>query len=82
MSQAELAKVLGVTPQTVSEIMRERRGISPDMANRLGKAFNTTAEFWIRLQENVDMWDAVKEHEKEYNRIPKIKVKTAGATMG
>lgn len=72
MSQADLAKALGVTPQTVSEIMRERRGISPDMANRLARALNTTPEFWLRLQEAVDMWDAVKEHQKEYDRIPKL----------
>jgi addiction module HigA family antidote len=72
MSQAEIARALGVTPQTVGEIMRERRGISPDMANRLAKAFNTTPEFWVRLQEAVDMWDAVDIHQKEYDQIPKL----------
>ena len=72
MSQAEIAKALGVTSQTISEIARERRGISPDMANRLARAFNTTPEFWIRLQEAVDMWDAVNAHHKEYEKIPKL----------
>lgn len=72
VSQADFARALGVTPQTISEIMRERRGISPDVANRLARALDTTPEFWLRLQEAVDMWDAVKEHQKEYDKIPKL----------
>ncbi len=41
------AKALGVSRQTVNELLRERRSVSPEMAIRLSRLFAITAEFWL-----------------------------------
>jgi addiction module HigA family antidote len=58
MSVAQLADAIGVSRQTVNELVRERRAMSPDMALRLGRLFGTNAGFWLNLQRSVDLWDA------------------------
>lgn len=50
LSPAVLARALHVSSETVNEIVRERRGISADTAIRLGRYFNTSAQFWMNLQ--------------------------------
>lgn len=50
ISQYRLAKELHVPLRRVNEIALRRRGISADMALRLGRFFGTTAEFWLNLQ--------------------------------
>jgi addiction module HigA family antidote len=58
---SELAKILGVSRKTVSKIINERGSISADMALRLSKAFNTTPQLWLNLQQNYDLWHAVQD---------------------
>ena len=60
LSVAALAERLGVSKQTVNELVRERRAVSPDMALRLGRFFGTSAQFWLNLQRNVDLWDSLE----------------------
>lgn len=50
ISQYRLAKELHVSLRRVNEIALRRRGVSADMALRLGRFFGTTAEFWLNLQ--------------------------------
>ncbi len=50
LSGYALAKALGVKPQSVNDIVLKKRGISADMAVRLGRFFCTTPEFWMNLQ--------------------------------
>lgn len=50
LSGYALAKALGVKPQSVNDIVLQKRGISADMAMRLGRFFGTSAEFWMNLQ--------------------------------
>ncbi len=50
LSGYALAKALGVKPQSVNDIVLKKRGISADMAVRLGRFFRTTPEFWMNLQ--------------------------------
>ena len=52
------AKALGVTRKTLSALVNERAGISPAMAYRLSKAFDTTPELWVNLQSQFDLWQA------------------------
>lgn len=59
LSVAELAKRLGVTRQTINEIVREKRSLSPDMCLRLGRLFGTTPQFWMNMQNKVDIWNAL-----------------------
>jgi len=53
-----LASALGVSRQSVNELLRERRAVSPEMALRLSTLFGNTAEFWLNLQRSVDLYDA------------------------
>jgi antitoxin HigA-1 len=53
-----LAVVLGVSRKTLSEIVNEHASITPDMALRLSKAFETTPELWLNMQRNHDLWQA------------------------
>ena len=62
------AKALGVTRQTLNNVVNEKAGISPEMAIRLSKAFGSTAETWLAMQAAFDLAQARK-HEG------KIKVK-------
>lgn len=55
---SELAGNLGVSRKTLSKIVNERGDVTPDMALRLSKAFNTTPELWLNLQRNYDLWKA------------------------
>lgn len=60
LSVTALAEALSVSRQSVNELLRERRAVSPEMALRLGKLFSTSLEFWLNLQRNVDLWDAAQ----------------------
>jgi addiction module HigA family antidote len=52
----EVAKGLGVSRKTLSSIINGRQGVSPEMSLRLAAAFaNTSAEFWLKVQENFDL---------------------------
>lgn len=51
----EVAKGLKTTRKTLSAIINGKQGITPEMALKLGKAFNTSAEFWMHAQENYDL---------------------------
>ncbi|MCF6291407.1 MAG: HigA family addiction module antitoxin [Desulfobacterales bacterium] len=54
----ELSSILGVSRKTLSKIINERGSITPDMALRLSRAFDTTPIFWLNLQKNYDLWQA------------------------
>lgn len=53
-----LATLLGVTRNTVSQLLNEHRGISPEMALRLAKLFDTTPEYWLNLQQKHALFEA------------------------
>lgn len=58
LTVAALAEALHVSRQTVNELVRERRRVSPDMAFRLSRLFGNSTEQWLNLQRGVDLWDA------------------------
>ncbi len=58
LSVTAAAKALGVTRKTLSALLNERAGVSPAMAYRLSKAFDTTPELWVNLQAQFDLWQA------------------------
>lgn len=55
ISQVALAKHLGIPVQRVNEIVRGKRGVTPDTAWLLAQAFGTTPEFWMNLQVGYDL---------------------------
>jgi len=58
LTVSEVAAILGVTRKTLSKIVNEHGAVTPDMALRLSKAFQTTPELWLNLQRNYDLWQA------------------------
>lgn len=54
-AQADVADRLGMSRPRVNELLREKRGITPDTAMRLARAFGTTAEFWMEAQAAWDL---------------------------
>jgi addiction module HigA family antidote len=53
---AEIARGLGTTRKTLSQLINKKQRVSPEMALRLAAAFkNTTAEFWLQAQEHYDL---------------------------
>ncbi|MEM6430898.1 MAG: HigA family addiction module antitoxin [Deinococcota bacterium] len=56
LTVTEAATKLGVARKTLSQLVNARAGVSPEMALRLAKAFNTTPESWLNMQTNYDLW--------------------------
>ena len=54
------AEALGVSRQSVNELLRTRRALSPEMALRLARLFGNSAEFWLNAQRAVDLWEAAQ----------------------
>ena len=63
------AAALGVSRQTVNELLRERRAVSPEMALRLARLFGNSPEFWMNAQRAVDLWDARRVIRKSIKKI-------------
>ncbi len=59
VTQQQFADALGITRRRLNEILNDRRGITPDTALRLGRVLKTSAELWLRLQNQLELWDAV-----------------------
>jgi addiction module HigA family antidote len=55
LTQVVLANHLGVSTQRVNELIRGKRGVTPETAWLLAGAFNTTPQFWLNLQANYDL---------------------------
>lgn len=61
LSVTEAAECLGVTRTTLSRLLNGHASISPEMALRLSKFFQTSVESWINLQAQYDAW-MIKKH--------------------
>jgi addiction module HigA family antidote len=72
VSQAEFAQRIGVSPRTVSELLRERSRLSADLAQRIALALDMAPEIWLRMQQAVDLHDLRLKNAQEYRRINKI----------
>lgn len=72
LSVSGLAKALGVSRQTVNELLRERRALSPEMALRLARLFGNSPEFWLNAQMAVDQWDAARDLEPKLEQIIRL----------
>jgi antitoxin HigA-1 len=77
LTVAGLAKAVGVSRQTVNELLRERRALSPEMGLRLARLFGNSPDFWLNAQRSVDLWDAERSIGTEVERITPLKVAQA-----
>jgi addiction module HigA family antidote len=69
LTTASLAEAIGVSRQTINEILRERRAMTPVMALRLSRLFGNTPEFWLNAQRAYDLWYAQKSYQRDIKRI-------------
>lgn len=70
LTVTQMAEALGVSRKTLSSILNERAGISPEMAVRLSIAFGTSSESWLNQQVHYDLWQA-EQHRREL-RVKKL----------
>jgi antitoxin HigA-1 len=61
LTVTDAAKALKVARKTLSAIINGNAGISPAMAIRLSRAFNTTPQLWLNMQQSYDLWQTQKE---------------------
>jgi addiction module HigA family antidote len=71
ISIAQAARALGVSRKTLSKIINERGGITPDMALRLAQALHTTPELWLQLQGAYDLWHTARQS-KEWRKVQEL----------
>lgn len=70
LTVTQMAEALGVSRKTLSAILNERAGISPEMAVRLSIAFGTSSESWLNQQVQYDLWQA--EQRRRELRVKKL----------
>ena len=58
LNQTALAKLCGCSPRKINEIVNGKRGISPSFAITLESVLETSAEMWVRMQAEYDLWEA------------------------
>ncbi len=71
LSVTEASRVLGVTRQTLNNLVNGKAGVSAEMAVRLSKAFGSEPEFWLRLQMNYDLAEVRRHAEIDVKRFKK-----------
>lgn len=69
-SKAEIARLLGISRQTLYDILNKKQPVTPAIAVRLGKLFGDGAGVWVRMQGAYDTWHA--EREIDVSGIPTL----------
>ena len=74
LSQTAAAQKLGISFVRLNELVHQKRGVTPDTALRLSRVFGTSAEFWLNLQMDWDLWHAQRSPEaKAIAKLEKIR---------
>src|SRR6266702_3669765 len=73
-SKTEIAKLLGVSRQTLYDVLKEKQPVTPGMALRLGKLCGNGPDLWLNLQKRFDLHQAELELGKEIKNIPTLQV--------
>jgi addiction module HigA family antidote len=74
LTVSRLADGLGVSRQSINELLRGRRAVSPEMSLRLARLFGNSPEFWLNAQRAVDLWDASQAIKKDVSRIKPLRI--------
>ena len=72
LTASSLATALGVSRQTVNELLRERRSITPVMALRLSRFFGNSPDFWLTAQYLTDLWRSEQLYHEDLSKIHPI----------
>ena len=73
-SKAEIARLLGVSRQTLYDVLKEKQPVTPGMALRLGKLCGNGPDLWLNLQKRYDLQRAEQELGAKIKAIPTLKV--------
>jgi addiction module HigA family antidote len=60
-SKVDIAAALGISRQSLYDILAEKQPVTPGMAVRLGIVFETSSASWLRMQATHDLWHAERE---------------------
>ena len=71
---SRLSAAVGVSRQSINELLRGRRAVSTEMALRLARLFGNSPEFWLNAQRAVDLWDASRAIENDVRRIKPLAI--------
>lgn len=74
LSVTGLAEAVGVSRQSINELLRGHRALTPEMALRLSRLFGNSAQFWLNAQQAVDLWDATQAIKDDVARIKPLRV--------
>ena len=69
LNATSMAAALSVSRQTINELLRARRSITPVMALRLSRLFGNSPEFWLNAQHARDLWESEHHYRKEISQI-------------
>lgn len=69
LTQEQLAKRLGVSRRTISQLLLGQRSLTAKFAVRIARLTNTTPNFWLNLQQELDVWRAKCEAQSELENI-------------
>jgi addiction module HigA family antidote len=72
MAKSKLADHLGISRQSLYQILNEERSLTADVAARLARAFGNSPVFWLNLQSQHDAWHAARKPEiRKVARLPR-----------
>ncbi len=72
MTIAALSRHIGVERKALSRLINGHTGVTVEMALRLGKAFNTSPETWLTIQQAYDLWQIRKNHAVDVSDIASL----------
>lgn len=73
LTVTSLAQAIGVSRQSINELLKERRRLTPEMALRLSRLFGNSPEFWLNAQQTVDLWEAAQTLKGDVARIQPLR---------
>jgi antitoxin HigA-1 len=71
-TKVEIARLLGISHQSLYDILSEKQGVTPAIAMRLGKMFGDGPEVWLRMQNACDIWELDRDLKKDLAKIPRL----------
>ena len=74
LSITAAAQMMGITRKALSELVNEKSSCTVQMALRMAKATDTSAESWLAMQVKLDLWKARQKKIKTYKEFPKVAV--------
>ena len=79
LTVTQVSDALGLSRKTLSKIVNGHASIAPELALKLSRAFNTSAEFWLNLQQAYTLWEAAH-HSTRWKKTPIFKLQSISAT--